>query len=151
VRDHRVGRRAAQLAEQQDVDVDRARSVRLAADAAELLLDREARLEQRLGRERRLAVRHRVHEPVLGRAADGLGEVERAGARRVVAARVEPREGQSDRGLAIPQVRAETEHDARLHVLIIHWRSCPARDGGRGIIRPGAATGVPRYGHPDAP
>ena len=132
VRQHRVGRAASRLAEEEDVDVDRARTVRLAAHAPELVLDRETRLKQRLGGERGLAVGDRVHEPALGRTADGLGQVERARKHPAIAQHLEPRERALDRGFAVAEVRAETQHHARLHTSL-SMPLVPAGD--RGIIR----------------
>ena len=66
------------VAEEEDVHVDRARAVPLRAHAPHLALGGEARLEERLGRERGLPARHRVQEPALRRPPHRLGEPERA-------------------------------------------------------------------------
>ena len=115
VRQHRGRAVAPQRAHEQDVHVDRARPVGLAAHAAELQLDGQAGVEQLLGREVRLSGGDRVQEEALRRPAHRLGQVQRARERPAEAARLEPGERVRDRGLAIAEVGSETEHGARLH------------------------------------
>ena len=148
VREHRGRAVAAQRAHEQDVDVDRARPVGLGAHAAELPLDGEAGREQLLGRLPGLAGGDRVQEEALRRPAHGLGQVERAQQRPAEAARLEPGEGARDRGLAIAEVGSETEHDARLHALIIHGARPP---GEAEYHRGGCQPGVRLHGDQDAP
>ena len=116
VGNHEAGSIAPLVPEEQDVDVDRARAVPLRAHAPHLALGGEARLEERLGTERRLSLRRQVQEPALGRPPHGLREPERAAPRHAEAASDEPPEGAIERGLAVAQVGAETEKDRRAHV-----------------------------------
>ena len=108
---HSRSRAVARVAEQQEVDVDRARAVATPPEvAAELALDRLARVEQRLGLERGLDPQAGVEERrLVEHEADRIGVVGRGGRRAPHAVRGQRVDGGLQVRAAVADVRAEAE------------------------------------------